>query len=74
MSEWIYEDELPAFLTDEQYDKLYPLSRIIMGVRMFPRREVENETKTIYRQRNKTSALFSMWEEIGATMASLFVE
>jgi len=33
--EWEYEDQLPD-LTDERYNEMFGLSRVIGGVRMFP--------------------------------------
>ncbi len=33
---WTHEDELPDEITDEEYQRMYPFSRIIQGVRMFP--------------------------------------
>jgi len=33
---WKHEDELPSWVDDEVYDILYPSSRVIDGVRMFP--------------------------------------
>lgn len=34
--EWKYEDNLPEWVDDEVYRILYPTSRVIDGVRMFP--------------------------------------
>lgn len=34
---WTYEDCLPEYMTDGDYDALYPFSKIEDGVRLFPR-------------------------------------
>lgn len=33
---WVYEDQLPEDLSNEDYDDWFPLSRVIDGVRMGP--------------------------------------
>lgn len=41
---WEYEDQLPKGITDEEYDRMFPLSQVD-GVRVFPYIELDGDKK-----------------------------